>query len=99
MSNAEDVVAYLGDHAPFQSMAPDALTELASACTTHHFAAGELITDYTMQVPDEVWMLRAGHVVLFAGVGEGDETLDTVFHAGERSAGIADARRRHVVKL
>ncbi|OBC07003.1 hypothetical protein A5784_09305 [Mycobacterium sp. 852013-50091_SCH5140682] len=37
MSNAEDVVAYLGDHAPFQSMAPDALAELASASTTRVF--------------------------------------------------------------
>jgi CBS domain-containing protein len=82
VSNAEDVVAYLGDHAPFQSMAPDALAELASASTTHHFDAGELITDYTMQVPDDVWMLRAGHVVLFAGAAEGDETLDTVEPGG-----------------
>ena len=47
VSGADDLVTYLGDHAPFQSMSPEALAELASAASTHTFGAGELVVDYT----------------------------------------------------
>jgi CBS domain-containing protein len=77
-----DLVAYLGDHAPFQSMVPEALTELAAAATTHTFAAGELIVDYSVRVPDEVWMLFSGHVALVTGPGGGDEPVDSVTPGG-----------------
>jgi CBS domain-containing protein len=78
----DDLVTYLGDHAPFQSMTPDALAELASASSTHRFGMGELIVDYSAQVPDEVWVLRSGHVALFAGPGEGEEPVDSVSPGG-----------------
>ena len=70
MSGDEDLVAYLGEHPPFQSMAPAALTELASASSSHRFATGELIVDYSAHAADEVWMLRSGHVALFTGPGK-----------------------------
>src|SRR4051812_4989507 len=63
-------------------MTPDALAELASASSTHRFGMGELIVDYSTHVPDEVWMLRTGHVALFAGPGEGEELVDSVTPGG-----------------
>ena len=41
-------------------MSLESLAELASAASTHTFGAGELVVDYTAQVPDEIWMLRSG---------------------------------------
>lgn len=67
---APDLAAYLGDHAPFQSMTPEALADLAAAASTHTFATGDLIVDYAAQVPDEIWMLVSGHVALSTEPGD-----------------------------
>jgi CBS domain-containing protein len=82
VSAADDLTAYLGDHAPFQSMSPEALAELASAASTHTFGAGDLIVDYTAHVPDEIWMLRSGAVALLADSSEGAEPVDAVTPGG-----------------
>lgn len=82
MTGTDDLITYLGEHAPFQSMSPDALAELAATSSIHRFGMGELIVDYTVQVPDEVWMLRSGHVALYAGSGEGEEPVDSVDPGG-----------------
>ena len=82
MTGADDLVTYLGDHAPFRSMSPEALAELASAVSTHTFGVGDLIVDYTTEVPDEIWMLRSGAVALLADSSEGAEPVDAVTPGG-----------------
>jgi len=59
-----DLAAFLGDHAPFQSMTPPELDKLAAASSLHEFAVGEVIADYSTQVPDDIWMLWTGAVTL-----------------------------------
>jgi CBS domain-containing protein len=74
----EELAAYLGEHAPFQSMTPDALAELARASSVIRYEAGAVIVDYTAQAPDEIWMLHTGQVVLLTATAGGDEPFDTV---------------------
>ena len=78
----EELAAYLGDHAPFQSMTPGALTELARVSSIHRYPAGAVIVDYSAHAPDEIWLLRSGQVVLFAGSPDGEEPFDTVLPGG-----------------
>jgi CBS domain-containing protein len=62
----EGLIQFLGEHTPFQSMSPDELAELAAGSVRVEFAADAVIADYSVQVPDEVWMVCAGHVTLQA---------------------------------
>ena len=82
VSGADDLITYLADHAPFQSMSLESLAELASAASTHTFGAGELVVDYTAQVPDEIWMLRTGAVALLADSSDDAEPVDAVTPGG-----------------
>lgn len=59
-----DIASFLADHPPFQSMTPSELEELAAAASTHTFGPGEMIVDYTSHVPEEIWMVYAGQVML-----------------------------------
>ncbi|SKH59045.1 putative signal-transduction protein containing cAMP-binding and CBS domains [Mycobacteroides abscessus subsp. massiliense] len=81
-SDSEHLSNYLLAHPPFQSMSARARTELAEAATEHGFMAGELIVDYATHQPDEIWMLRAGRVVLCADASPGAEIVDTVEPGG-----------------
>jgi CBS domain-containing protein len=70
---------FLGEHTPFQSMSPDELAALAAGSVRVDFPADAVITDYSVVVPDDVWMVCTGHVTLQAsadgsaidGVGPG----------------------------
>jgi CBS domain-containing protein len=50
-------------------MSPGELTELAAGSTTVSFAADAVIADYSVHVPDDVWMVQSGHVTLQAADG------------------------------
>ncbi|MGK2882247.1 MAG: putative nucleotidyltransferase substrate binding domain-containing protein [Mycobacterium sp.] len=64
-------------------MTPQALDELAASASTHAFSTGGLIVDYSVQVPDEIWMLTDGHVALVATDGGGsEESVDSVTPGG-----------------
>ncbi len=82
MTGVDDLIGYLSDHAPFHSMAHDALANLARAASIHSFDAGELIVDYAAHAPDAIWMLRSGRVVLLADSKEDGEAVDTVRPGG-----------------
>ncbi|WP_280396259.1 putative nucleotidyltransferase substrate binding domain-containing protein [Nocardia brasiliensis] len=78
-----ELAAFLGGHAPFQTMPRADLDRLAAASTLHEFAAGAVIRDYSAQVPDEIWMLWQGRVALRpSGGADGDRTIDTVERGG-----------------
>lgn len=47
-------------------MSPDELAELAAGSEPVEFAADAVIADYSVHVPDDVWMVCAGHVALQA---------------------------------
>ncbi|MFE7800417.1 putative nucleotidyltransferase substrate binding domain-containing protein [Nocardia sp. NPDC057440] len=51
-------------------MTPPELDQLAAASSLHRFGAGAVIMDYSAQVPDDIWMLWTGRVVL-QGTGDG----------------------------
>lgn len=70
MPKEGELAAFLADHAPFQSMTPPELDQLAAASSLHAFAAGAVIMDYSAQVPDDIWMLWTGRVTL-QGSGDG----------------------------
>ncbi|KAA0021506.1 putative nucleotidyltransferase substrate binding domain-containing protein [Antrihabitans cavernicola] len=74
------ILEFLAAHPPFHSITPGELADLAGSATTHTFAAGEVIVDYSSHVPDEVWMVRAGQVNLLPtnDNGVGDIPVDTV---------------------
>ncbi|WP_029116651.1 putative nucleotidyltransferase substrate binding domain-containing protein [Mycobacterium sp. URHB0044] len=78
MLTQEDLASFLGDHAPFNSMAPDALAGLATASSIHRYEAGAVIVDYSAQEPGEIWLLCSGQVVLLVAGSDGDEPFDTV---------------------
>ena len=78
MLTNEDLASYLGDHAPFQTMAPDALADLAAAASVRQYDAGAVIVDYSEQEPGEIWLLCSGQVVLLVAGPDGDEPFDTV---------------------
>jgi CBS domain-containing protein len=61
-------------------MAPDELAELAAGSALVDFAADAVIADYSVHVPDDVWMVRTGHVTLQAGVD--GAVIDTVEPGG-----------------
>jgi CBS domain-containing protein len=72
----EGLIQFLGEHTPFQSMSPDELAELAAGSVRVEFPADAVIADYSVQVPDEVWMVCAGHVTLQASTD--GSAIDTV---------------------
>jgi CBS domain-containing protein len=47
-------------------MSPDELAELAAGSERVEFPADAVIADYSVHVPDDVWMVCAGHVALQA---------------------------------
>jgi CBS domain-containing protein len=74
-----DLTDFLGEHTPFQAMSPDELAELAAGSAVVLFATDAVIADYSAHVPDDVWMVRTGHVSLQAGDGS---TVDTIEPGG-----------------
>jgi CBS domain-containing protein len=76
----EGLTRFLGEHTPFQSMSPDELAELAAGSTVVEFAADAVIADYSVNVPDDVWMVCTGHVTLQA-TGDGS-AIDAVEPGG-----------------
>ncbi|MET0703250.1 MAG: putative nucleotidyltransferase substrate binding domain-containing protein [Mycobacterium sp.] len=75
-----ELASFLAAHSPFQSMDRDEREALAAGSTFADFAAGEMVTDYSSQVPDDIWMVCTGHVVL-QGSTDGT-TIDTVEPGG-----------------
>lgn len=67
---------FLGGHTPFQSMSPDELAALAAGSSQVDFPADAVVTDYAVHVPDDVWMVCTGHVVLQAGDGSAIDTVE-----------------------
>ncbi|CAN5570684.1 DUF294 nucleotidyltransferase-like domain-containing protein [soil metagenome] len=82
MSEVDDLSTYLGEHAPFDAMPVQARAELAAAATVYTFAAGELIVDYAAATPDEIWVVRAGGVALYAGSERDADQLDALEAGG-----------------
>jgi CBS domain-containing protein len=78
--SAGDLKAFLGEHTPFQGMSDRELTDLAAGSTIAEFAENTVVADYATRVPDDVWMVRTGHVALRAS-GDGT-TIDTVGPGG-----------------
>ncbi len=75
-----DLRSFLGEHTPFQAMSDEELTELADGSSIEEFPAGAVVADYATRVPDDVWMVRTGHVALR---GSADGTIiDTVGSGG-----------------
>jgi CBS domain-containing protein len=62
-----DLAQFIGEHTPFQSMSPDELEQLAAESVRVEFPADAVIADYSVHVPDDVWMVCAGHVTLQTG--------------------------------
>lgn len=71
-----DLRGFLAQHIPFQSMPEDELDRLTADASVEEFAAGQLVADFAHRVPDEVWMVLDGQVVLQTS-GDG-ALLDTV---------------------
>jgi CBS domain-containing protein len=82
VSSAEGVASYLANHPPFQSMSEECLADLASVASTHTFGTGELVVDYTEDVPDEIWVLRSGQVALLADSSADAESVDSITPGG-----------------
>lgn len=61
-------------------MAPDELAELADGSALVAFAADAVIADYSVHVPDDVWMVRTGQVSLQASVD--GAAIDTIEPGG-----------------
>jgi CBS domain-containing protein len=73
-----DLASFLGGHTPFQSMSPGELAELASGTSLVEFPAGAVVADYTVHVPDEVWMVCTGQVTLQTSTdGSCIDTIDS----------------------
>ncbi|MFI9504458.1 putative nucleotidyltransferase substrate binding domain-containing protein [Nocardia sp. NPDC052566] len=49
-------------------MPSDELNRLAAACSLREFTAGAVIADYAAQVPDDIWMLWTGGVILQSSI-------------------------------
>ena len=62
--SAGDLKAFLGEHTPFQAMSDEELAELAACSAIAEFPAGAVVADYATRVPDDVWMVRTGHIAL-----------------------------------
>ncbi|MBJ8341911.1 CBS domain-containing protein [Antrihabitans sp. YC3-6] len=79
-----DLASFLVEHPPFQSLGPDELDELAGAATVHSFETGTIVVDYGAHVPEEIWMVQTGQVVLLPVGAEVStaEPIDTVAPGG-----------------
>jgi CBS domain-containing protein len=75
-----DLASFLGKHTPFQSASPDELAELAAGSSVQDFPAGAVVTDYSAQVPDDIWMVCSGRITLQASAD--GTTIDTVEPGG-----------------
>ncbi|KAA8889052.1 CBS domain-containing protein [Nocardia colli] len=90
MSAEGELAAFLGGHAPLQSMTATDLDRLAAASSLHEFAAGAVISDYSAQVPDDIWMVWTGRVILrrngpdaaASSLSDESRTIDTVEAGG-----------------
>jgi CBS domain-containing protein len=79
-SATPDLTDFLGEHTPFQGMTDSELAALADGAVVETFDAGTVIADYATRVPDDVWMVRTGHVALYSSA---DSTvIDTVEPGG-----------------
>ncbi|MCT7660089.1 putative nucleotidyltransferase substrate binding domain-containing protein [Mycobacterium deserti] len=63
-SDQHELTSFLRRHTPFQAMADEELASLATKAVVEEFAPGTVIADYSARVPDDVWMVYTGHVVL-----------------------------------
>ncbi len=79
-SERPDLKTFLGEHTPFQAMSDEELGDLAAGSVVVEFPAGSLVADYATRVPDEVWMVHTGQVVL-RNTGDAT-TIDTVGPGG-----------------
>jgi CBS domain-containing protein len=75
-----ELASFLGAHSPFQSMDLDEREALAAGSSFQDFTAGEIVTDYSSQVPDDIWMVCTGHVTLQSSTD--GSTIDTVEPGG-----------------
>lgn len=77
MTAGTDLREFLGEHTPFQTMGGDELAALAGQSTVVAFPAGAMVADYSAQTPADVWMVRAGRVLLQATAdGAAIDTVD-----------------------
>ncbi|SEH76254.1 cyclic nucleotide-binding protein [Mycolicibacterium rutilum] len=63
-SELRELTDFLTQHTPFQAVPDDELAQLASGAQSETYPAGALVADYSTRVPDDVWMVRSGQVVL-----------------------------------
>jgi CBS domain-containing protein len=71
-----DLTEFLGEHTPFQAMSPEELADLVAGSSLVPFATDAVIADYAVHVPDDVWMVRTGHVTLQAADGSAIDTIE-----------------------
>jgi CBS domain-containing protein len=75
-----ELASFLGAHSPFQSMDRAEREALAAGSSSQDFVAGEIVADYSTQVPEDIWMVCTGHVVLQASID--GATIDSVEPGG-----------------
>ncbi|MCW2550830.1 MAG: putative signal-transduction protein containing cAMP-binding and domain [Mycobacterium sp.] len=75
-SDPGDLSEFLAEHTPFQAMSSDELAELVAGSSLVPFATDAVIADYSAHVPDDVWMVRAGHVTLQTADGSSIDTIE-----------------------
>ncbi len=80
LDDTADLASFLGQHTPFQGSSEAELTELAAGSVLEDFPAGAVVADYSTRVPDDVWMVRTGHVALRASAD--GSTIDAVDPGG-----------------
>ena len=77
---SQELIAFLGAHAPFQAVGHDELRELAATSSVERHDVGVLIADFSRQVPHDIWMVYSGAVAL-QEAGDG-QTFDTIVSGG-----------------
>ncbi|MCV7281026.1 CBS domain-containing protein [Mycolicibacterium flavescens] len=63
-SEVRELSAFLNEHTPFQAVPGDELEQLATGAVVETYPAGAVVADFSQRVPDDVWMVRSGQVVL-----------------------------------
>ena len=76
--DAGQVVQFLAEHPPFDSLSPDELQAVAAASTLHDYVGGELVFDAFTDPLRAVFVVLDGRVELWnhAAVGEADEIVE-----------------------
>jgi CBS domain-containing protein len=75
-SDPGDLSEFLAEHTPFQAMSSAELAELVAGSSLVPFATDAVIADYSAYVPDDVWMVRTGHVTLQTADGSSIDTIE-----------------------